>query len=253
MLTVAQSILLGIVQGATEWLPISSSGHLVLLQKLLGVNVPVVYDISLHVGTLFAALVVFWKDILRIVKSFVQFKRNESFRLGIMVLVASLVTAAIGFSFLQFFKSLFVNVKAVGIGLILTGAFLVATKFFHGTRKINLFDAVVMGIAQGVAIAPGVSRSGMTIASGLIRRIDKSSVVKFSFLISIVAVMGAQIVELKNIDFVSVNAAALAAGVASSALAGYISIKFLLKTLLSKKFYLFAIYCFAAGLVVLLI
>jgi len=255
MLTVAQSILLGIMQGLTEWLPISSSGHLVLAQKLAGVSVPVAYDIVLHVGTLMPVIFIFRKELFEIIKSFARFdKKKQSFNLGIMIIIASIITGVIGLLFLKFFESLFSSTTAVGIGFMITGLFLLISKFFHGNRKIGLIDAVIVGIAQAVAIAPGISRSGMTISAGLIRKIDKKMIFTFSFLLSIVAVFGAQVVEMKNLDLVDVdNVTNLLVGVIAAALTGYAAIKILLKTLISDKFYVFALYCFAVGIVAMIL
>ena len=248
MLTIIQSILLGIVQGITEWLPVSSSGHLVLLQNFLSINVPVVYDIMLHIGTLIPVIFIFRKEIMDLVKSFFKMKFHD---IG-LILVASVVTAIICFSFLKFFESLFSSTTAVGVGLIVTGIFLLASKFFHGNRKISFADAVIIGIAQGLAIVPGISRSGTTISVGLMRKIDKKTIFTFSFILSIIAVIGAQAVEMKNFSLADISITSLLAGIAAAAVVGYIAIKILAKMLVSEKFHLFAYYCFAAGLAVLL-
>ena len=250
-----QSILLGIVQGLTEWLPISSSGHLVLLQKIINVNVPVAYDVLLHIGTLLPVIFIFRKDLFEIIKSFARFDRKkQSFNFGVMIIVASIVTGVIGLLFLKFFESLFTNIAAVGMGFMITGLFLLASKFFHGKRNISFVDTIIVGIAQGIAIAPGISRSGMTISAGLIRKIDKKIIFTFSFLLSIIAVLGAQIVEMKNLDLVNIDSVTnLLVGVIAAAFTGYAAIKILLKTLISEKFYVFAFYCFAVGLAAMIL
>lgn len=250
-----QSILLGIVQGLTEWLPISSSGHLVLLQKIINVNVPVAYDVLLHIGTLLPVIFIFRKDLFEIIKPFARFDRKkQSFNFGVMIIVASIVTGVIGLLFLKFFESLFTNIAAVGMGFMITGLFLLASKFFHGKRNISFVDTIIVGIAQGIAIAPGISRSGMTISAGLIRKIDKKIIFTFSFLLSIIAVLGAQIVEMKNLDLVNIDSVTnLLVGVIAAAFTGYAAIKILLKTLISEKFYVFAFYCFAVGLAAMIL
>lgn len=252
MITILQSLLLGAVQGLTEWLPISSSGHLVLAQKLMGLTIPPAYDFALHIGTLIPVFIIFWKEIVKVLRAFFTLDRkNENFHLGLMIIVASIFTAAIGISFLKFFESLFENIFAVGIGFIVTGIFLFSSKFFKGKKKIGFLDAAIIGIAQGISTAPGISRSGLTISSGLIRKIDKKLIFNFSFLLSIVALVGVQFVEFKNLTFSGIDLTVLFSGVIVAAAVGYASIKILLKTLLSEKFHLFAYYCFAVGLLVL--
>ena len=255
LLTLVQSVILGILQGLTEWLPVSSSGHLVLAQRILGVNVPVAYDVLLHIGTLLPVIFIFRKDLFEIIKSFARFDRKKkSFNFGVMIIIASIVTGVIGFSFLKFFESLFTNITAVGIGFMVTGLFLLASKFFHGNRGIGLKDAVIIGLAQGVSIAPGISRSGMTISAGLIRKIDKKMIFTFSFLLSIIAVLGAQAVEMKSLDLVDIGSVTnLLVGVIAAAFTGYAAIRVLLKILISDKFYVFAFYCFAVGLVAMIL
>jgi len=249
-----QAIILGIIQGISEWLPISSSGHLVLAQKLMSISVPVAYDVMLHIGTLIPVFIIFRKDILRVLRGFLTFnKKNEDFRLGIYIIIASAITGLIGITFLKFFESLFAGTSAVGIGLIIAAVFLFASKFFKGQRKIGWKDSVVIGLAQALSIVPGMSRSGLTISTGLIRKIDKKSVFIFSFLLSIVAVIGAQLVEFKGIETSGVDLLPLAVGVVTSALVGYAAIKILLRTILSEKFHWFALYCFALGIAVLFI
>jgi len=193
--------------------------------------------------------------LFEIIKSFARFDRKKkSFNFGVMIIIASIVTGVIGFSFLKFFESLFTNITAVGIGFMVTGLFLLASKFFHGNRGIGLKDAVIIGLAQGVSIAPGISRSGMTISAGLIRKIDKKMIFTFSFLLSIIAVLGAQAVEMKSLDLVDIGSVTnLLVGVIAAAFTGYAAIRVLLKILISDKFYVFAFYCFAVGLVAMIL
>ena len=249
-----QAVILGIVQGISEWLPISSSGHLVLAQKLMNMSVPVAYDVMLHIGTLIPVFIIFRKDILHVFRGFLTFnKKNEGFRLGIYIIIASAITGLIGITFLKFFESLFAGTFAVGIGLIIAAIFLFASRFFKGQRKIGWKDSVIIGLAQALSIVPGISRSGLTISTGLIRKIDKKSVFIFSFLLSIVAVIGAQLVEYKGIEASSVDMLPLLVGVATSAIVGYAAIKLLLRTILSNKFHWFALYCFVLGLIVIFV
>ena len=248
-----QAIILGLIQGFTEWLPISSSGHLVIAQKLMNLTIPVVFDVTLHVGTLIAVILFFWKDILKILKSAFTFKtKDENFRLLVYVLIGTISTAIIGFLFLKFFESLFSNVEAVGIGFLITGILLLFSKFRNDEKKLNWFKSLLIGTAQGISIAPGISRSGSTMSIGLLSGVKKSEVFKYSFLLSIPAIIGASVLEHSNLALSDLGIYSLI-GMIVSAISGYAAIKIVHKILLSKKFYLFAIYCFLIGILVLLI
>lgn len=252
MVTILQSLLLGAVQGLTEWLPISSSGHLVIAQKLLGLEIPVAFDTALHMGTLIPVLIIFRREIFKILKAFLSFnRRDENFNLGVFILIGTIVTGLIGITFLQFFESLFKSTFAVGAGLMVSGVFVYVSKFFRGNRKLGLTDSVVIGIVQGVSIAPGMSRSGLTISTGMMRKIDRKTLFRFSFLLSILAIIGAHLVEMRSAAIGNINPTVLLSGVAVSAVVGYAAIKFLYKIILSNKFHLFAYYCFVLGLVII--
>jgi undecaprenyl-diphosphatase len=247
-----QTIILGVVQGLTEWLPISSSGHLVVFEYLMGLTVPVSFDVILHLGTLASVVVVFWRDIMGILKSLVTLDtKSYNFKLLLLLIVGSIPTAIIGFTFLGFFESLFTSLTAVGIGFLITTAFLIISKFGKGTRSLGWLTAIVMGVFQAFAIAPGVSRSGSTISSGLFSGVKREEIFKFSFLLSIPAVLGANLIELNGV--VSSDAGLYILGAAVAAIVGYFTILLVKKVLLANKYYLFAIYTFAIGLVTLLL
>lgn len=256
-----QSIILGFIQGITEWLPISSSGHLVLTQKFLNLKVPIFYDILLHIGTLIPVFFIFKKEIFSLLKAFFKFDRkSENFKMCIFILISTIITGVIGIAFLKFFESLFENTFAVGIGLIISGIFIFSSKFFKEKKKnINVMDAVIIGITQAIAIAPGISRSGMTISSGLMRGIDKKTIFTYSFLLSILTIIGAQIVEMRNVNttelsYYNINILEIFAGVATSAIVGYAAIRFLFKVIIiSEKFHLFSYYCFVIGFLVIIL
>jgi undecaprenyl-diphosphatase len=161
MLTLLKAFVLGVIQGITEWLPISSSGHLVIFQQLMGLDVPIAFDILLHLGTLVVIFLVFWKDILKILKAFFTFNfKTFHGKLSLFIILGSIPTAIIGFIFHDVLESFFSNLFVVGIALICTGALLYATKYFNGKRKLSFLDSFLIGIFQGIAIIPGVSRSG---------------------------------------------------------------------------------------------
>lgn len=235
-------IILGIVQGFTEFLPVSSSGHLAVLQKLFGLSGQAVeVSIILHLGTLFAVMVFFFKDCLNALRSA---------RVLGYIAVVTLITGSIGVFGKDFFEGLFMSSKAVSIGWIASGIMLLMTaRFLKGSRSsMGLKDALILGVTQGIAIIPGVSRSGTTISTLLFRGIDKMSAFSFSFLISIPAILGATLLEAKDIGFaLKGDPAGLAAGFTVSFISG-IAALFLLKRMIAQKyFHVFGYYCVLIG------
>jgi len=247
-----QAIVLALVQGLTEWLPISSSGHLVVAQRLMGLSVPVGFDVFLHLGTLVAVIVFFWRDIVNILRSLLTFDtKNANLKLLVYIIIGTIPTAVIGLMFLQFFESLFSSGRAVGVGLLITGVLLLSSKLRNGKKNLGWLSSLIMGIFQGIAIAPGISRSGSTISAGLFSGVNKDEVFRYSFLLSIPAILGATVLEYKGLALSDLGLYTVV-GAAIAAVVGYIAIKIVLKMLLSERFYLFAIYCFLAGILVLL-
>lgn len=253
MTTILQAIILGIVQGITEWLPISSSGHLVIFQQWMGLSVPLIFDIFLHVGTLIVILLVFFKDIIEILKSLFRFDlKSYHGKLLLFIIIGSVPTGLIGYYFHDVFESFFNNLVAVGIALLVTGGLLLFSERFEKRRGLNAIDSILIGVVQGLAIIPGISRSGSTISVGLLRGVDKKLVAKFSFLLSVPAVIGATILEF-DIAAISVNLVPIIVGTAVSVVVGYLSLKLLLRLLIKKKFHYFAYYCFAVGVFLLIL
>ena len=250
-------IFLAIVQGITEWLPISSSGHLVIAQEWIGLELPLTaraFHVMLHAGTLCAIITVFWKDIVKIARAMVKldFKAEEG-KLALFIAVGSVPTALIaliGLFFHDVFESLFYNVLAVGIALLVTGFFLYISERREGKKKLNSSDSLLTGIAQGVAIIPGISRSGLTIAAGLLREVEKETAFKYSFLLSVPAIIGATIVESRELAIGNADLVAMFFGVITSFIVGYISLKALEKIVMKEKFHLFAYYCWVVGAII---
>jgi undecaprenyl-diphosphatase len=240
-------VLLGIVQGLTEFLPVSSSGHLVVFQKILGISSGLVeLEIVLHLGTLLSILIFLFKDI---------FKALTDKKSIFLILIVTAITGAIGVLGKDFFEGLFSSVKAVSFSLVFTGIILLATRNFQaGSRKVlNVKDALILGITQAIAIVPGVSRSGMTISTLLLRKTEKLTAFTFSFLVSIPVIFGAAILKAKDIGFVfkgqTLN---LLSGFAASFFSGLLAM-FLLKKILHKaKFYYFGYYCIIAAIAIFL-
>ena len=253
MIDLFNVLFLGIVQGLTEWLPVSSSGHLVIVQQIMGMNVPLLYDSMLHFGTLFAVIVFFWKDILKILKNLftLNFKTEEG-KLIIFIIVGTIPVALIGLLFYDTIESFFSNLLTIGISLIITGIILLFTKKSEGKKEITLFDSILIGIAQAFAILPGISRSGATISAGLIRGIDEEKVFRFSFLLSIPAIISANALELIKNPITETDFLPLFICIITAATIGYLSLRFLCNILKKGKFYYFSFYCFILGLLVLI-
>jgi undecaprenyl-diphosphatase len=254
MVTLVEVFILAVVQGLTEWLPISSSGHLVITQKALGLNLPLIYSVMLHLGTLIVVLTVFRKDILDIIKAVA--KRNfetEEAKLAQFIVVGSVPTAIIGFIFHDLLESLFSNLPAVGSALLITGAILFLSEKRTGNKKMSLADSLLIGLAQAIAIIPGISRSGATISTALLRKIDKTTAFKYSFLLSAPAIAGAALMESKQLAQANVDPVPLLLGTIVSMIVGYASLKLLQKIVMNKKIHLFAYYCWTAGAAIILL
>jgi undecaprenyl-diphosphatase len=240
-------VLLGIIQGFTEFLPVSSSGHLVVVQKILGIsNGLVELEIILHLGTLFAIFIFLFKDIFKALTD----KKSLFF-----IAIVTAITGVIGVLGNDFFEGLFSSTKAVSLSLVFTGIILLATRnFLAGSRKVlNVKDALILGIAQSIAIIPGVSRSGMTISTLLFRKADKLTAFTFSFLVSMPVILGAALFKAKEIGFIfKGHAINLIFGFAASFLSGLLAISLLKKVLYKARFYYFGYYCIIAAIAIFL-
>jgi len=251
-------LILAVIQGITEWLPISSSGHLALAQKYLGLNVPVLFDVILHIGTLFVVLVAFWKDIIKIIKAAAKLNfKTEEGKLALYVIVGSIPTAIIGFLFQDTFESFFTNLFAVGLAFLFTGTLLYFSEFGKNKNKpLNYLDALLIGTAQGIALIPGVSRSGATISSGLLMRVKREKTFQYSFLLFIPAVIGAtvgtSIKEWQDLVASGVDVASIFLGLIVTMIVGYIFLKLLFKIVIKERFHFFAYYCWALGSLIIL-
>jgi undecaprenyl-diphosphatase len=254
-----QALGLGIVQGLTEFLPISSSGHLVLGQKLLGLTEPeLLFDVVVHVGTLIAVAAYFYKDILMILRGL--WARDDEGRKGrhfiLLLMVGSVPAALAGFLLKDTFESLFGSTLAVGFALILTGVFLLLTRLAPSggirLRNCGAGRAFLVGAAQALAITPGISRSGSTIACGLLLGLERSFAARLSFMLSIPAILGALLLQLLSLDQAqAVEISPLIMGGAASALSGYAALVVLLKIVHQGRLHIFAPYCFLIGVLAL--
>jgi undecaprenyl-diphosphatase len=262
------AIILGIVQGLTEFLPISSSGHLVIFQHLLKIHSDnIAFEVFVHFGTLLSVLVIYINDITRMVSSFVRgifhknsgitFRSDPFFRLSIFVIIGTLPAVLGGLLLEDFFVSVFHNIHLVGITLLATGAFILLSRCIKpAPKELTAGKSLLVGIAQAVAILPGISRSGFTISSALLLGISRENAARFSFLLAIPAILGATLLHV--IDLFTAGGGDLAIGplllgFLFSFVVGYLAIRILLSILKSGKFVWFAPYCFAIGLAVLLL
>jgi len=255
-----QPLVFGIVQGLTEFLPVSSTAHLTLLPFFTGWQDPgLAFDVALHIGTLVAVIAFFWKDWLNIFSSALTgYKKEglEGFKKEALyfLIIATIPGAFFGILFEKKAETVFRSPLLIAITLIVVGAILYwADKKHQGVRKlkdVGLKDALVVGFSQALAVIPGFSRSGTTIAAGLYRGLDKISAARFSFLLSTPIIMGAAIVELPRLIRSGIDSAVII-GIISSMIFGYLSIKYMLKFLEKYGYAIFFWYRLLLGLVVI--
>jgi len=255
MVSLIQVIILSIVQGITEWLPISSSGHLVIIQNIFGFQ-NLSFDVFLHFSGILAVLVIFWKDITRLL----DIRKKENIRYILLLILGIIPAGIVGFLFRHEIEGFFSSLFYLGIFFIISGILVYSTRFFKKREKIekrekeelSWFDSLFIGIFQAIAILPGISRSGATISSGMFRGISKEKAVKFSFLMAIPVVLGAAVLELKDISVVNISYFLLIVSFILTFLVSLFTIKILLKIIKTDKFYLFGIYNFILGILVLI-
>lgn len=268
-----ESIVLGLVQGLAEFLPISSSGHLALLQQWFGIEEDKVllFAVLLHVGTLISVLIVYWKDVWELIVELgltikdiftgkgLRLKERPVRKLGVMIIVATIPTGLIGVLFNDFFNGLYNSVIPIGAGLIITGFLLVIAERMgdsnRGIKQMNYRNALFVGVVQGIAICPGISRSGSTLFGSLICNLDRKFAVKFVFLISIPSILGSAVMEAPAAIEAGMSMSELGpilAGMAVAAVSGLIAIKTMIKIVSNKKLSYFSYYVWALGLFVVL-
>lgn len=253
---------LGLLQGLTEFLPVSSSGHLVLFQQFLEVGGDhVLFDLVLHLGTLLPVLFFYRADVRELIVDPIAgegpwLKRRGVRLLGLLVL-ASIPTAVIGLAFEDLFEALFARPSALAITFALTGFLLLSTRF-TGKGSTTLaqmkpWQALVLGVAQGFAITPGISRSGTTIAVALALGLKREDAARFSFLMSVPAISGAVLLKLKDADTAGLDPAALGIGFVAALVSGYAALVLLVRLVKRGGFAWFAVYCWFAAAAALLI
>lgn len=255
--------LLGAIQGLTEFLPVSSSGHLVIGKTLFGLAEPqLLVDVMLHVGTLLPVLWLYRRDLSEMILSLGRlpgarrhWQDDGPLRLTLCVIVGTLPTALMGVALKDLFEKLFSSTLAVGIALLFTGAILMLTRLGRQSdeqphRTLGLGRALLVGVAQGAAITPGISRSGTTIAVGLLLGIEREMAARLSFVMSIPAILGAVVLTLRKTQG-GVSVPLLALGVFTSALAGYLALRWVVALVRRGTLHRFSYYVWPVGIAVL--
>lgn len=286
-----ESILMGIIQGVTEFLPVSSSGHLAIFKNLFGLqDTGLFFDVLLHVGTLIAVFIVFWKDIWELIvngigiiadaiknivyfisntvnkskkgyksKEYINIVSTPYRRFAMLVIVTTIPTGIMGIVFNDLIENASTALIIPGICLLMTGTLLlIADNTPDGKKNENTVtykNAAVVGICQGFATLPGISRSGTTIAACLVSKMDRKFAVKYSFIMSIPVILGAALLEIKDLGSVGISGGEVfnyIIGMAVATVVGYICIKTMLAVVRNKKFKGFSIYCYIVGIIAII-
>jgi len=252
--TVLHALVLGIVQGLGEFLPISSSAHLVLIPWLFGWEDPgLTFDVALHMGTLFAVVLYFWKDWVRLVKAALHRQASDDKRIFWYLVIATVPGALFGIAFEKQAEKAFRNPVLIGIMMIVMGIVLYLADKKPQIRKMKtmtMADSIWIGVSQALAIIPGVSRSGSTMTTARFLNITREDAARFSFLMSTPIILGAGVMKLRHLTVASINLP-FSVGVISAFVVGILSISFLLKYLKTSNFGLFVGYRFIIGIIVI--
>lgn len=272
-LSFLQAVILGLIQGLAEFLPISSSGHLALLQHFFHIEGEsvLIFAVMLHLGTLISVFIVYWKDVARLIYELCccirdickgrgpRINANPTRRLGFMIIVATIPTALMGFFLNDIFGAMYSSIIVIGISLVITGTILFIAERVGSDRKtvteMSFLNALFVGIMQGVAITPGISRSGSTLFGGLISGLNREFAVKFAFLISIPSILGSVILELPEAVHAGVpagTAGPMIVGIIVAAVSGLVAIKTMIRIVSKKKLSYFSYYTWIIGAAVII-
>jgi undecaprenyl-diphosphatase len=272
-MTFFEAIILGLVQGLAEFLPISSSGHLAVLQYIFGIKGDdvLLFAVLLHFGTLLSIFAVYFRDIWMLIKELgavfqdlfagkgLQPNKNDYRKLGLLIIMASIPTAFFGLLFRDAFSAMYGSLLIIGIGFILTGTLLFLAerigKGLKGTREMTFLDGFLIGLFQSIAIAPGISRSGATIVGGLFTGLTRELAVRFAFLISIPSVLGALLIEAPDAFASGMSQTSLMpiiVGVVIAAVTGFVAIKTMIRVVSNKRLHYFSYYTWILGSAVII-
>jgi undecaprenyl-diphosphatase len=274
---IIQAIILGIVQGLAEFLPIASAGQVIIVTHILNVTFPtesgaIAFNTLLHLGTLTAVVAFFWRDLIKIIKAFVNslmnlvqgtfkkgLKEDVYKRLAWLLIVGTIPVAIVGVLFTKQFEALFNNVAAVGFFLIINGFILVLAEHFAkpGDKKIKgltFKNSLIIGVFESLALFPGISRSGSSISAGLLFGLERQCAARYAFLLAIPAIAGAVAVEFKNIGALTeTNTASIIAAYIAVVVFGYLSLGLLIRLIKSSSLRIFAYYCWIVGALTLIL
>ena len=251
-----QAIILGIIQGLTEFLPVSSSGHLELAKAILGdtstAEASLLMTVVLHAATALSTIVVFWKDILYLLKGLFQFKWNEQTQFSVKIILSMIPAAFVGIAFEEEIEQLFdKNILLVGAMLLITGLLLfLADRAKNTARKVSFLHSIIIGISQAIAILPGISRSGATISTSVLLGIDRTRAARFSFLMVVPLILGKMAKDMASgeISTSNENFLALSLGFAAAFVTGILACRWMIALVKRSQLSWFAIYCFAVGI-----
>lgn len=254
-MSLLEAIILGIVQGLTEFLPVSSSGHLELVKFLFGNNLvaeeSLLFTVSVHAATALSTIVIFRKDILEIFKGLFQFEWNESSKFSLYIIISMIPAAFVGLFFDDMLEQLFSGqILLVGFMLIITALLLILADRAKNTHKsVGWKEAIIIGIAQAIAILPGISRSGATISTSVILGIDRTKAARFSFLMVVPLIMGKIAKDLLGGEFIMEENKLYMILIASLAafISGLLACKWMISLVRNSNLYYFAIYCLIVG------
>jgi undecaprenyl-diphosphatase len=255
-----EALILGIIQGLTEFLPVSSSGHLELGKAVLGINAErsLIFTVIVHGATVLSTIVIFYKDIINLIKGLFQFKWNEETAYLTKIIISMIPIVILGLFFSDEVESFYDgNIRFVGIMLILTSVLLAFTYLKKSNeRKINFWDSLIIGVAQAMAVIPGISRSGATIATGLILGNRKENIARFSFLMVLVPIIGANAKDLISNDIsagTNIGTFSLIIGFIAAFITGVLACKWMIKIVSQGKLIYISIYCFVIGLLAIIL
>lgn len=256
-MTTIEALILGLIQGLTEFLPVSSSGHIEIGKAILGVNVPdsLEFTIAVHAATVLSTLVVFRKDIISLFSGFFKFKMNSETQFVLKLLLSTIPVLVVGVFFKEDVEKLFEgNLLIVGVMLLVTAALLTLSRFLQKTqtKPISYRTSLIIGLAQAVAVLPGLSRSGSTISTGLMLGNNRDEVAKFSFLMVIIPILGAAMLDLLKGEFGSVSSSSILAGFVAAFVSGYLACSWMVKLVRKGNLVGFAVYCAAVGVVAII-
>jgi undecaprenyl-diphosphatase len=256
-LSLLEVLLLGLVQGITEFLPVSSDGHLTVLLRLFSLDEKSVlpFKVMLHAATALAMVVFFAPTIWRLLSGLwarEPAQRKGSWLMVLFIVVASVPAGVVGYTIGDWLETAFATPLLIGLMMLVSGGIVFGTRYARGGGALTWWRALLVGLAQAVGIIPAISRSGATIATGLYAGLERAAAFEFSFLLAIPAILGAFVLEVRKLDMSVVHAGPLAAGMVVAFGSGLAALYVLRKAVLSRRLYWFAYYCWAAGLAVIL-